>query len=239
MENNKAIVCLTRGYSDINKYNHLIARNVSIWHTINNNLKHPLIIFNEGNISESQQSYIRDRSMGQEVIFKDISDSWSGGYAGMCKFHIHDLWQYCNNLGIRYALRIDEDCIIQKIVYDPFEQLVNRPDHVYLTSVYWAESHSETNATLPQFIKEITGVDNLGFYNDRFPYTNVGLTDVNYMMEIQHYTNLVSKSPLQRANRWGDLPVLGSLFNVFNAKLGTLEGLSYYHASHNASIKCE
>lgn len=238
MELNKAIVCLTRGYSDLSKYNQLILRNTAIFNHINSELKYPLYIFHEGNITEQAQNHIKHNSHGQSITFINISDSWSGGYEGMCKFHIHDLWQYCNKLNIDYTLRIDEDCIIQKVVYNPFDQLVNRPDHVYLTSVYWAESHSETNATLPNFIKEITGAQNLDFYNDKFPYTNVGLTDVRYMMKIKHYTNLVAQSPLQRANRWGDLPVLGSLFNLFSAKLGTLEGLSYYHASHNVSIDC-
>ena len=85
---NNAIVALTRGYSDTSKYRELITRNVSIWNTINQDLKYPLILFHEGNITEEHQKYIAEKSMGQTLIFKDISSVWTGGYAGMCRFMI-------------------------------------------------------------------------------------------------------------------------------------------------------
>ncbi len=199
-----------------------------------------MVIFHEGNIPHDHQRHIIKNSLGQDIHFVDISKTWSGGYEGMCKFFIHDVWQHCKELGIEYALRIDEDCILQKIVYSPFDQLINRPELIYLTSVWWAESHSETNATLPAFIKEITGAEDLSFYNDRYPYTNVSLAKVSFMLQLKHYTNHIIQTPLQRANRWGDLPVLGSLLNLFaKDKVGTMSGLSYYHSSHNMSINCE
>lgn len=240
MGSNKAIICLTRGYQDVRGYKSLILRNVAIYNNLNHDKGYPLVIFHEGNINKPQQQYIIDRSLGQNITFVDISDTWSGGYEGMCKFFIYDVWFYCQKMGIEYMLRIDEDCVLQKIVYSPFDQLINRPNLVYLTSVFWAESHSETNATLPAFIKEITGVDNLDFYNDKYPYTNVSLASVSFMIQLKHYLNHVVKTPLQRQNRWGDLPVLGSLLNIFaKDKVGTMSGLSYYHASHNMSINCE
>jgi len=149
---------------------------------------------------------------------------------------IYDLWQQCKQYD--YIMRIDEDCVLQKAIYDPFDQIKNAFAN-YMTSVWWAESHSETNATLPQFIEEITGADRKEFYNNKFPYTNVSVASVQYMLSINELKT-ISESPLQKQNRWGDLPVIGALLNIFSKdKVGTLSGLSYYHASHNVSINCE
>lgn len=233
---NNAIVALTRGYSDLNKYRELITRNVSIWNTINQDLKYPLVLFHEGNITEEQQKYITEKSMGQTLIFKDISSVWTGGYEGMCKFMIYDIWEQCAEYD--YVMRIDEDCVIQKIIYDPFAQIENSR-LPYMTSVFWAESHSETNANLPQLIQELTGADPKEFYNDKFPYTNVSVVDIKFIRGLSEL-KVIAESPLQRKFRFGDLPVIGSLLNIYaKGRVGTLSGLAYYHASHNASIKCE
>ncbi len=237
MGSNNAIVALVRGYKDINKYNDLILRNVSIWKHINSGLKYPLIIFHEGNITPEHQTHIRSKSMGQDVQFRDISHVWTGGYEGMCRFHIYDFWIQCEEFD--NVMRIDEDCVIQKAIYDPFDQLANSflP---YLTSVFWAESHSETNATFPGYLKSLTGADPAKFYNDKFPYTNVSISNVGFWLELEPILRMIAESPLQRQNRWGDLPVLGSLLNLYaDGKVGTLSGLSYYHSSHNMSINCE
>ena len=236
MASNNAIVCLTRGYSDISRYNTLIVRNVGRWKNINKDLKYPLVIFHEGNITAEHQDYIRDRSMGQDLIFKDISAVWQGGYEGMCRFMIYDIWEQCKEYD--YILRIDEDCVIQSATYDPFDQIENSFTK-YMTSVWWAESHSETNATLPQFIQELTGADIAQFYNNKFPYTNVSCANVEYMRGIKEL-KIIAESPLQKPNRWGDLPVLGSMLNIYEKdNIKTMTGLTYYHASHNVSIECE
>lgn len=236
MVSNNAIVCLTRGYDNISKYSSLIARNVGIWATINKDKNYPLVIFHEGNIPQNHQDYIKDKSIGQTVIFKDISSVWTGGYEGMCRFMIYDLWEQCAEYD--YVMRIDEDCVIQRAIYDPFDQIANsfKP---YLTSVFWAESHTETNQTLPGFIAEITKEDPAVFYDHQFPYTNVSLAKVSFMRELS-ILKTIAESPLQRSNRWGDLPVLGAVLNIYaKGQIGTMAGLSYYHASHNASIDCK
>lgn len=235
-ESNNAIVCLTRGYSDLNKYKDLITRNVGIWNTINQQLKYPLVIFHEGNIPLFHQEYIIEKSMGQKIIFKDISNVWQGGYEGMCRFMIYDIWQQCSEYD--YVMRIDEDCILQKAIYNPFDQIENSFCN-YMTSVFWAESHAETNATLPEFVASITNADPNEFYNNKFPYTNVSLANVSFMKMLPEL-KIIAESPLQKANRWGDLPVIGALLNIYiKDKIGTMSGLSYYHASHNVSINCE
>jgi hypothetical protein len=236
MESNKAIVALTRGYSDVSKYKDLILRNVGIWNTINNDCKYALILFHEGNISDEHQEYIRNNSMGQKIVFINISHLWQGGYEGMCRFMIYDIWEMCKDY--KYVMRIDEDCILQKSMYDPFDQIENAFAD-YMVSAWWAESHSETNATLPQFIADLTGANPKEFYNDKYPYTNVCVAKVEFMRNLKEL-RVIAESPLQKVNRWGDLPVIGSLLNIYGKKkIGTLNGLSYYHSSHNVSIHCE
>jgi hypothetical protein len=233
MESNNAIVCLTRGYYNLAQYDSLIERNKAIRLHINKDNQYPLIIFHEGNISEEHQDYITHFAEGQRLIFKDISEVWAGGYEGMCRFQTYDIWNYCKDYD--NIMRIDEDCIIQSCGDNPFDMKGN----VYLRSIYFAESHSETNATLPLFIHNLTGENITSFYNDKFVYTNVGIGNVQFWLEPK--MNLLIKSiaysDLQLYNRWGDLPVLGSLLNIYaQDKVGHIEGLSYKHLSHDNYI---
>lgn len=233
MESNNAIVCLTRGYQDINKYDTLITRNGLIKTFFGD--KYPVLIFHEGNISKHQQQGISKRSH-MELKFIDISSVWTGGYEGMCRFYAYDIWEQCKDYD--YILRIDEDCHLKMVSQDPFE---NIEDNVYLKSCFFAESHTETNATLPEAIEKLTGASRERFYNDRFVYTNVGLSSVKfwrtgYVAEVLY---MLATSPAQRINRWGDLPLLGSLLNIYAPdQIGTLTGMSYSHLSHDNVIEC-
>lgn len=225
-----AIIALTRGYRDRKRYSQIINRTISIKQHIRG--EYDLILFHEGNISEEDQTVIITKS-GTQIKFVDISQSWKGGYEGMCRFMIYDIWQYCSEY--EYVMRIDEDCIIKSCDFDPFEVCKGKD---YLTSVWWGESHSETNATLPAFIQELTGAEPSTFYNNRFPYTNVSLAKVSFMQGLKELKT-ISESPLQKANRWGDLPVIGALLNIYGTEVSTLKGLSYHHASHNMNIECK
>lgn len=229
---NNAIVALTRGYSELLKYELLIIRNQFIKKTINQDNRYPLVLFHEGNIPKSHQNYIIENSSAQNVEFIDISKSWAGGYEGMCRFQTYDIWNYCSHYD--RIMRVDEDCQILECG-DPF----NMGDNVYLRSVYFAESHSETNATLPGRIQELTGADPKDFYNDKFVYTNVGVADVKFWLEpeMNKLIKTIAHSEDQYKNRWGDLPVLGSLLNIFaKGRVGHIEGLKYKHISHNNEI---
>ena len=233
MGSNNAIVALTRGYSSINGYDSLILRNAHLKQTVNKNNQYPLILFHEGNIPKDHQDYIKEMEITQNIEFVDISSAWSGGYEGMCRFQTYDIWNFCK--GFDNIMRVDEDCIIQSCGENPFEM----GNNVYLRSVYFAESHTETNATLPQKIKELTGAEPSDFYNDKFVYTNVGVANVNFWLEpeMNKLIKEIAYSDLQRANRWGDLPVLGSLLNIFaEGEVGHIEGLVYKHLSHDNVI---
>jgi len=231
-----SIVCLTRGYKSNEGYTTLVLRNQAIEKFFGN--KYPLLFFHEGNISNRQQEYIKSctgRSM--DLQFHDISDRWPGGYEGMCRFNMWDLWDVCQHYEM--ILRIDEDCVITEMATDPFELM---GDNVYLKSCYWAESHSETNATLPQVIEDLTGVPRSLFYDDnKFVYTNVGMARPAFFRtgRVGAMLKAIAFNPEQRKQRWGDLPVLGSLLNIYGVgRVGTLVGMKYKHLSHDVEITC-
>lgn len=227
-----AVVCLTRGYDVLEKYETLIMRNNAVHYFLGD--KYDYVIYHEGNINREHQHYIQNRS-NQKLIFFDISDVWTGGYEGMCRFYAFDIFMKSSQYD--YILRVDEDCLIIKLDKDPFE---NIDGCVYAYSTYWGESHSETNATLPIFINSITGAEPLDFYNNKFPYTNIGLSDVRFFISEPFFTILkkISTCNEQKINRWGDLPIHGSLLNIFaKGKVKKIEGLEYHHISHNTFIK--
>jgi hypothetical protein len=146
------------------------------------------------------------------------------------------LWEKCAELGFDYVMRIDEDCHLQSCDIDPFTVI---GDNVYLRSVYWSESHSETNYTLPYALEKLTGVPFQSYYNDKFVYTNVSLSSVGFWMEPKMHQILktLCNSDEQRKNRWGDLPLLGALLNLYaKGRVGFMPGLSYSHLSHGNVI---
>jgi hypothetical protein len=141
MENKNAIVALTRGYTDLSRYDVLIKRNISIYEkisVINNNFD--VILFHEGNITDEQQNYIQSKTpllplkffnvkeVGTKNAFNNslnivnnelcpptqLSLSFSLGYKHMCHFWSIDFLQYLKNY--KYIMRLDEDCIVTKIV---------------------------------------------------------------------------------------------------------------------------
>ena len=113
-------------------------------------------------------------------------------------------------------------------------------DFVFLKSASWKESHGETNDTLPKFIEDLTGVSKEEFYIHNFPYTNVMISNVKFWLdnEINKILKTISYSDLQIKNRWGDLPILGSLLNIYaKDKVDYINNLSYQHLSHKNQIK--
>jgi hypothetical protein len=234
-----AIVCLTRGYSHVNNYYMLIQRNNLIYHHLNEkmNKHYQSIIFHEGNISKEHQDFILEHSQDKTIQFVDVSSIWTGGYAGMCKFNMYDIWNYTKEYD--FILRVDEDCFISKIEIDPFSCI---DDKVFLISAPCRESHEATNATLPQFIESITNVPASLFYDHKFPYTNVCISSVQFWREppVSSILKQIAFSELQHKNRWGDLPVLGSLLNIYaKDRVGNLKQFEYYHESHKETINCK
>lgn len=238
---NRAVVSLIRGYSDLSGYDLVIGRNQKIQTFINQRFdkNYPLVIFHEGNIFKNHQDYIRDHSNGADIDFVDISSAWDlsiGGYQAMCRFNSYDIWNFCKHY--ESILRIDDDCYITECQHDPFDQLGSQ---VFLRSIYWREDHGPTNQTLPHYMAQVTGSTPHEFYNHRFPYTNVFASNVKFWLQpmINNPLKIISTSPYQAQWRWGDLPILGGLLNIYAPnQVGRLDGLIYDHISHKTLVNC-
>ena len=139
MQNKIAISVLTKGYSDVNRYQMLIDRNNSIFDKIVSTSKYEfdIIIFHEGNITSDHQNYISSKCK-LPLIFKDVRESgnrkafdinndkvnmelcpptqlsswFSLGYKHMCHFWAIDLFEYLSDY--KYTIRIDEDVLVNK-----------------------------------------------------------------------------------------------------------------------------
>jgi hypothetical protein len=254
-----AIVCLTRGYSDLRAYDCLIQRNRSIYETINRRRKaqYPLVIWHEGNISAKHQSYILARELNAHVLFVDVSpafylphglkesdflEGWSAGYRLMCRFHTYYIWYYTR--GFDYIMRLDEDCTLKSSASDPIESL-QRAGADFASANFGGESHALTNRTLGPFTRQYAATilrptDSLNPYNQRFPYTNLYVTRTAFWRQpkVQHFLERIIGERDGIRFRWGDLPVLGVALNLFAAprKVYLIPRITYRHASHNCIV---
>jgi hypothetical protein len=254
-----AIVCLTKGYEDECGYDLLIERNRSIYETMNRHrtYQYPLIIWHEGNIPPEHQRYIAAREYNEDLRFIDISstfrlpndlsegdmvETWPLGYRLMCRFHYYDIWNYTRQFD--YIMRVDEDCTLMSVAYDPMEALsLSRGD--FAAADYVAETHELTNETLAPFAESFAAGFRLqskrsSCYNQSFPYTNLYVTRTGFWQqpEIQSFLHAVVCEPNALRYRWGDLPVLGVSLNMFAfpEKVYRIGQIGYRHGSHGFTL---
>lgn len=199
------------------------------------------IIFHEGNISTTDQRVIQVLS-GGGLTFIDISadfkvpPGWSAelegaplGYALMCRFHSFQLWKRLASY--TRVFRVDEDCFI-------WAAPEISSSKGFVTAALTEETLESTNRTLGGRLEEM-GLSEL--YNQKFPYTNVYITDPGpwNSMEVSSFLSHLSAMEEGLKNRWGDIPILGIALNRFPA-LGplTVSGeFSYFHTSHLTQVK--
>lgn len=232
-----SIVCLCK--STPSAYRELIQRNISISKTINKEGIHPLIVFHENNISDKDQSFIRKQTPNQNIEFVDISSSWGGhGYTSMCQFFYYDIWNYCKDYD--NILRVDTDCIIRRSDYDIFEY---SDSCVFVSPYLWGESHKPTCESLPGVIEDFTGVNRDIFWGNKFPFWVIGSTKPSFWLKepVQNILKKIVSHDRAVCDRWGDLPVLGSLVNIYSESenLKFFRGLQFYHGSHNKEFTSE
>lgn len=247
-----AIGALVRGYKDLKDYDTLISRNHAIDKILISNLKiqTDMILFHEGNITNSQQEYIEEKSnlpikfinVSDDFLYEKSLDSSSvdfdrfkSGYRLMCKFNAFGIWKYLEQYN--YFMRIDEDVIVNKIDLKLLNKTKNLDNSFYTVSLS-NETHQPTNETLPIYLKSLLNLDNKNFYNHKFPYTNLYITDVNIFKrkEIIDSLKAIAENSDQFKYRWGDLPILGSILNIFNIEIKLLRKTQYFHISHNVSV---
>jgi Glycolipid 2-alpha-mannosyltransferase len=254
-----AIVCLTRGYSNLEGYNKLIQRNRSVYEVINRyrRQQYPLIIWHEGNITWEHQLHIAAYEWNAVLRFIDVSqvfhlprdiseadlvEDWRVGYRLMCQFHSFWIWQLTREFD--YVMRLDEDCVLTSSAGDPIEML-RAVEGDFGAALFTAESHDLTNRTLAGFVEELAaGLERKITehpYNQVFPYTNFYVTRTGFWRrtEVQRFLNAIRRNPDSLRCRWGDLPVLGVALNLFapRHKVFRFLEVGYWHASHATVVR--
>jgi len=247
---NIVIACLARGYTDYRRYSRLIVRNQSIYEAINFKRKEaglkelPLVIFHAGNIDEAAQKHILRNEKNASVVFADATPAFllNAQYDGnidyhlTCRFYAYWIWEYCRNFD--FIIRIDEDIYLRRFPH----AITHLPNNIVaMKSTGYRESHEPTNSTLPQAIETLTGMNSVLFYRDNFPYTNVFISSVPFWRSspLNSVLEQICLSDNQIAYRWGDLPILGSLLNIYApTQVATIPDLDYFNLSHDCTRIC-
>jgi len=253
-ENKNAIVCLTRGYTKLDDYENLINRNISISKHFNK--EDDIIIFNEGNIPIEHQTYIQNKTPDIKLIFTTIqfynntkqndiclpttlSNSFSLGYKNMCYFWSIDFLEYLKHYN--YIIRIDEDCIINKIDKNIIESY--KKNNIMFSSAYFqGPDEKDVTIGMEQLFNNYLNNNNLTKINDlKCPYTNFMIINIPFFKNNIHVQNIleeIKNSNCIFSNRWGDLPIWGYILSYLIDKKYYIEDkqISYIHGSHGATI---
>jgi len=248
--NKKAVVILTRGYNDYQKYSSLIQRNKSISKNLDDKTT-DIVIFNEGNINPIHQSLIKKETPDLNIKFVTVTekaflkenevfpfykttirDIWHYGYRHMCHFWFIDFVKFCDNYD--YILRIDEDCIIDFNIDEIFSIL---PSKILIAGAMDSDgehvTHGMNKFTL-DFFKN-NGF-NMKHKEPGGPYTNIfalNLLKLRKNQFLKLYMNVVDKSNNIYIYRWGDLPLWGEVLEYFYKKHDYLiyNKINYFHGS--------
>jgi hypothetical protein len=262
-ESKNAFVVLTRGYDNFEKYNLLIERNKSIYDVFysklqeNNKYKYDIIIFNEGNITLEQQKYIQNKTPYLPLIFITIkmydnnfknknicpetvlSNSFSNGYKNMCYFWSIDFLNYLKDYN--YIIRIDEDCIIEKLYIDIIDNYKNN-EIMFSSPSYQDNDDDDVIVGMNQLFNNYLIEHNISQKNLlKMPYTNFMIVNIYYFNNnntVKDVLNIIKESNCIFSNRWGDLPIWGYILSYFIDKKYFIEdqNIVYYHGSHDKKI---
>jgi len=246
------IAALVRGYPNKSGYKSLLKRNKYIYKNITSKINYTidLILFHEGNISLDHQNYINKKSP-DKYNFIDVSkdfdykkenlanipdlERFGIGYRLMCKFNFFHIWSYVDNYD--YLIRIDEDVLIKKFDSNYFDNI--NSNFVFGTANLTDETHTYTNNSLPDVLQKIFNTSNQSFYNHKFPYTNFYITKLDFWKdsELNSTLRIIAENNKQLLDRWGDLPVLGSVLNYMEVQITILKNIKYTHLSHQNKFK--
>lgn len=251
--NKNAIVILTRGYNELQKYNLLVQRNKSLENFYDKTID--CLIFHEGNISKKQQQIIQFYS-GIQLHFIDVSKSfnyeWNKfdpmtksfglGYRNMCNFWFCEFWNYVNKYD--KMLRIDEDCIWKNgnDYKKCFEELEK---YDLISGMVSGDKHFVTkgmNKFTMEFIQKQESMKEFKSKKPSGPYTNVfglNLKNVRKNDILFEYITHIKNSNNIYIYRWGDLPLWGEAVEYFMDKNKVSmknKNISYYHSSHNQAV---
>jgi hypothetical protein len=261
----KAIVVLTRGYSDMKQYDQLLTRNEHISKNLKNKLI-PIVLFHEGNITNEHQIYIKSKSPDLEISFVNISSTsfldekksipffprtdhppWQIGYRHMCNFWFKDFFKHVTDYN--YIFRIDEDCYVQFSIDDAFSEIENgNIPFLYGTTFGdpgWVVTNM--NQTTIEFMKskgqDVKKRRAVGPLSCVF---GLNLIKIREKMDIlSEYHDYIDKSNGIYQYRWGDLPLWGEIMYYFfgiecnNNESIIKRWLIYYHKSHGKTVNAK
>nr|QFG74718.1 MAG: glycosyltransferase sugar-binding region containing protein [Megaviridae environmental sample] len=248
-----AIVVLTRGYNEKNKYNNLLERNKCLERYYNKSISY--IIFHEGNITEDHQQYIQLNTI-IPLIFIDVSDSFRKeeinvypptrgfnlGYRNMCNFWFCEFWNYLTDYN--KILRIDEDCLY----YSDYNIIFNMLNDNTVLYGKWVKDKDFVTKGLSKFTHQFMKRNNKNIpifklFNrtSSGPYTNVigiNLIKARQNMLFSKYIKAVKYSDNIYIYRWGDLPLWGEALTYFFPKNSYQKSkkIKYFHGSHSTGI---
>lgn len=246
----KAIVVLTRGYTDIAKYKMLIQRNINISKNLTDKNIH-CIVFHEGNVLKEHQSYIISFTPNLKLNFVNVKESGLAfcsykecagpfpiGYRHMCSFWFVDFWHFCMDYDT--ILRIDEDCKIDFNVDEVFE-ILHETSCLY--SAWWPDTKNAVIKGLSTFTEVFAKNNGIHCLPHKIsgPYTNVVGLNLMRLREcsiLQDYTAKVSESNMIYKHRWGDLALWGEYFIHLSKdqSCAKIPNIKYHHGSHNIYI---
>ena len=258
----KAIIVLTRGYAEEKDYNQLIERHKHI--SLNLEDKQiPIIIFNEGNISDEHQQYIKDKQHDLNINFVNITKTsflkeketveidprgkdFGWGYRHMCNFWFKDFFEYVKEYD--YVLRVDEDCYVKFSIDRAFSEIENG-NIPFLYGFVFADPGwvvKTMNQTTIDFMR-LKG-KTAGARRPFGPYTNVfglNLIKIREKMDIlSEYHQFIDKSNGIYKYRWGDLPLWGEImYYIFGIECNNESYIKrwmlYYHKSHGKNVNAK
>ena len=251
------ITVLTRGYQNINKYSDLIKRNKSIQQHLNNK-NIDILIFHEGDITDIQQTYIKNQTPLLKIIFvnilshafkeskKDIkfskeTEGYALGYRHMCDFWFVSFWPFVKEYD--YLLRIDEDCIMNTNIDDIFYKLQS---YLFISGIYDGDIPYVTRGLNNFTLNFINKHPNYQFKNTNSkspggPYTNlfgISLESLRTNEMLQTYIQEIDNSNMIYERRWGDLPLWGeSIYYICGEDTLLIDNtIQYFHGSHNFRV---
>jgi len=249
-----SVVVLTRGYQNLQQYNTLIKRNISIANNLGSLRDIDILIFHEGNILEPHQKYIQQftptlnlkficikenafKDEKKEISFFEPTKAFGLNYRHMCSFWFVDFWKFVKDYDM--ILRIDEDCAIEFNIPEVFYILQNK------SAVYgnWTRDQDFVTHGLNKFTQQFI-TENLTInqpvipHRPSGPYTNVIGLNVKNLREnelLQKYIEKVNFLDFIYIFRWGDLPLWGeALYYFCNPKnYFKYDKIKYFHGSHN------
>ena len=255
-----AIVILTRGYSDPQKYRDLIKRNKYISLYLQNK-KTDIVIFHEGNILPNHQTFISSFTPELKMNFINVKErnqaflrrpnrkiykpthKFSLGYRHMCSFWFVDFWHYVEDY--KNILRIDEDCVINFNIDSMFQKLENK------VAIYgkWEKDEDFVTYNLNNFTLNFLNQSNQSNQSNQInqprspsgPYTNVIALNLSRLREnelLKKYIQLIRQSDYIYIYRWGDLPLWGEVLHYLYQPVDYLQTyeIKYYHGSHNKMV---